>query len=151
MYRVIHFDSGHCKPETILEVLRRVHNEYWGGVFKYDPYQFAEKLAKFGDCFLLARETGEGACDYFGGAFGYINDYVSRIAYVSFLGVSIGRNGLGGLLHDAFCQFAIQRGFSNVRLEVSKTNVIAVNFYRKNGYVPIEDRGQKILLERRLP
>ncbi len=131
--------------QLIHSVIRQIHDEYWNGHFAFDPVAFAEKLAKFGEClFAVDDTTGETL----GGVFGYCNNTQDKIAYISFLGrVKSATKGTGLLLHQSFAELASSRGMECIRLEVSKDNSHAMEFYHRLGYVQVEDRGGKLLLE----
>lgn len=137
--------ESNSDAQLILSVIRRIHDEYWDGRFAYDPVAFAEKLAKFGEC-LFAVDTATG--EVIGGVFGYCNNIQDKVAYISFIGrVRAAPKGTGLLLHQSFAELARSRGMERIRLEVSKANVHARDFYHRLGYVQIEDHSIKSLLE----
>lgn len=140
--------ENNSDAQLILSVIRRIHDEYWAGRFAYDPVALAEKLAKFGEClFAVDETTGEKL----GGVFGYCNNTQDKIAYISFLGrVKSAPKGTGLLLHRSFAELARARGMERIRLEVSKGNTHAREFYHRLGYAEIEDNGIKLLLETRI-
>ena len=132
----------------VLALIRRVHEDWWEGRFAYDPAAFAEKIAANGECIFAVDEISDRKT---GGVFGYCNNSQDRIAYISFLGrIKSAPPGTGASLHRAFVELAKTRGMERVRLEVSKPNVRARQFYSRLGYIQIEDRGKKLLLERPL-
>lgn len=132
-------------PQSIFSVIRRIHDEYWDGHFPFDPVALSTKLATFGEClFAVDETTGETL----GGVFGYCNNTQDKIAYISFLGrVKSATKGTGLLLHQSFAELASSCGMERIRLEVAKDNSHAREFYHRLGYVQVEDRGGKLLLE----
>lgn len=132
-------------PQAIISVIRHIHDEYWKGRLAYDPELFAEKLVKFGEClFAVDKATGVAL----GGVFGYCNNIQDKIAYISFIGrIKAAPKGTGVLLHHAFAELAYSHGMERIRLEVSKANGHARDFYHRLGYAQVEDHGEKLLLE----
>ncbi len=132
-------------PQSIFSVIRRIHDEYWDGHFAFDPVALSTKLATFGEClFAVDMVTHE----VIGGVFGYSNNIQDKVAYISFIGrIRAAPKGTGLLLHQSFAEMASSRGMERIRLEVAKDNGHAREFYHRLGYVQVEDRGVKLLLE----
>ena len=75
----------------------------------------------------------------------YANDYESKIAYISFIGVKkeaqnmkIGKK----LLKDCFEKSA-KLGMKHIKLEVQKENLNAIEFYKRNGFAYLNEASSK--------
>lgn len=97
-----------------------------------DPEAVLEKMLRFAD-FIVAEEDGEVA----GLAAIYANDPVSRTAYVTLFGVKEAwqRRRVGSKLLEACEALARERGMERFRLEVTDSNLKAVRFYARAGFV----------------
>lgn len=97
-----------------------------------DPEAVLEKMLRFAD-FIVAEEGGEAA----GLAVIYANDPVSRTAYVTLFGVKEAwqRRRVGSKLLEACEALARERGMERFRLEVTDSNLKAVRFYSRAGFV----------------
>lgn len=97
-----------------------------------DPEAALEKMLRFAD-FIIAGEDGEVA----GLAVIYANDLASRTAYVTLFGVkeAYQRRRVGAKLLAACEALARERGMERFRLEVTDSNLKAVRFYTRAGFV----------------
>lgn len=57
--------------------------------------------------------------------------------------------GLGSKMFEVL-ESLKSEGFDTIALEVVKTNRIAYHFYKKHGFVELEDRGEKFLMRKTL-
>lgn len=66
----------------------------------------------------------------------YANDMQTKVAYITLFAIKpdYQRCGIGYRLLKEAELIAIQRGLSRIRLEVQKSNIKAIQFYRKNGF-----------------
>lgn len=140
----VNFDSIHAPVEEMVDFFRLVHNQYFPyKTQSFEPFQYATKLSLNG--FVIIAYDKEIPC---GIVAGYCNDRKTKIAYLSYIGkVKESVHGLGVLLFSKFLEHAYLVGMEKVRLEVSKTNIHAYEFYLRLGCVEVEDRGEKKLLE----
>lgn len=93
---------------------------------------YAEKLIRYSN-FYIARQDGEN----FGLAVFYSNDFTTKTAYISLIGikkVSQGK-GLGKWLLVKCEEESKKQGMTKISLEVDCDNVGAITFYKKNGFV----------------
>lgn len=119
-------------------------NKYSEIVHFSERVSYAKKLANFADG-VVAIESNEwvGAC------IGYFNNNETKQAYISFICNLDDKNkGLGFILHQKFCERAIENGMESIALEVLKVNERALKFYRRLGYEIIEDHGIRWLMKK---
>lgn len=92
---------------------------------------FSEKLYNFG-CVCVCEEDNITK----GFAAFYANDVVQKIAFLSMIAVkkSYRRENIGSKILEFVEKEALQRGMLILKLEVSKENCGAINFYTKHGY-----------------
>ena len=82
------------------------------------------------------------ACDLFGNVLCYLagtklpNGRVSVHLFATAPG-SRGK-GIGTMVLNRFKQAALMEGFSSIQLEVKERNTRAMDFYKRNGFVPVE-------------
>ena len=82
----------------------------------------------------------------------YCNNTETRQAYITLVLVDPRDRGAGVAkkLVDGVLAIARERGFTSCRLEVGIDNMAARQLYSSLGFVEIEHRGEKLLLEARL-
>ena len=92
--------------------------------------EMAIKFLKYGN--VLVAEKFEGCICGF--AAYYMNDFISREAYISMIAVlpPCRKNGYGKSLLDSIIQEAREKEMKSVCLEVDKSNNRAIDFYREN-------------------
>lgn len=93
--------------------------------------EYAQKLAKFATVVVCESESETVGILVF-----YANDLQTRTAYISLIGVSEKWRGmrLGQRLLD-YCVFVCENsGMEYLMLEVDADNVVAQEFYKKNGF-----------------
>lgn len=131
-------------PSNVDNFLISCENKYSEIVHFSERVSYAKKLANFADG-VVAIESNEwvGAC------IGYFNNYETKQAYISFICNLDDKNkGLGFILHQKFCERAIENGMESIALEVLKVNERALKFYRRLGYEIIEDHGIRWLMKK---
>lgn len=81
----------------------------------------------------------------------YYKNKEARQLYVSLICVAedFQRRGLGRRMLDMLASLK-KESFSSICLEVVKTNKKAYTFYKKYGFVEQEDRGLKLLMQKKL-
>lgn len=67
------------------------------------------------------------------------------ITYICTARSGLNVRGLGSILMNEAKRLPLP--YNHIRLEVLKTNTIAMQFYIKHGFAPCEDRGTKLLME----
>jgi ribosomal protein S18 acetylase RimI-like enzyme len=74
----------------------------------------------------------------------YCNDIESRVGYVTMLAVSkkYRTNGIGKQLITLTSEFLKANGFRKIHLEIFKTNIKAISFYKTLGFI-IESETEK--------
>ena len=142
---------GELSSACILRFLSRVHKEYFPNLdLEYDLVAYSEKLASKANAIVAYANGLED--ELLGGAFGYCNDLASQDAYLSFFGkVLDSPKGLATMLHREFCIMAQEAGMRTIALEVRKTNLHAIAFYNKAGYMLRADHGAKNLMSMQIP
>jgi len=107
-------------------------------------------LKKLGECAELLSDSVAGRCRGFV-AF-YCNDESTRQAYITMVLVApeYRRLGIASALVSCVLTLARRRGFTTCRLEVAESNVGAYSVYTALGFVLVERRGPRQLLEVRL-
>lgn len=110
-----------------------------------DLKKYAQKLSEKAQ-FVLALDKGEMA----GFVAYYLNDE-GHFIYVPLIWVSkvYQRRGIGQKLIGQLSELALI-GYSSICLEVLKTNASALAFYKKEIFEEKEDRGEKLLLQKKL-
>ncbi len=67
------------------------------------------------------------------------------ITYICTAKSGLNVTGLGSILINEAKRLPLP--YNHIRLEVLKTNTVAMRFYLKHGFAPCEDRGAKLLME----
>jgi ribosomal-protein-alanine N-acetyltransferase len=95
---------------------------------------------------LLSHEY-RGNCSGF--VYFYCNDPRKEASYITLLLVApeSRKSSVGATLVGSVLMLTRLRGFKCCRLEVFKNNAVAINLYQKMGFSPIEDCGEKLLME----
>jgi len=98
--------------------------------------EYSRKIAKFAEHFTIIDKN----C-IIGFAAVYMNDVSSQIAYLTY--INIGREeqgkGYGKKMLEEIINLAKNRDYFFLKLEVSKKNVGAILFYKKNNFKIIEE------------
>jgi ribosomal protein S18 acetylase RimI-like enzyme len=96
-----------------------------------DLSKYAKKLTENADVYVAKDMSLLGFIAY------YSNDMISKIAYITQLGVlpSAQRRGIGSRLINKSYSVCKEKGMKKIKLEVRMTNDKAIEFYRKEGFV----------------
>ena len=142
---------GKLSPEQIQIFITRVHDEYFPDLtLEYDVEEYSKKLSKLASA-VVAYKSGVDDV-ILGGAFGYCNNLENKEAYLSFFAKVKGApKGLASMLHADFLTMAYNCGMRTIALEVRKTNVHAMEFYSRIGYVIRGDHDKKHLMGMEIP
>ena len=137
--------SGGMSEKRIRRFLEKIHAEYTPTAeYEFDLEQYPRRLAMLASGFAIELPDGEWS----GAVLGYVNDRETRRGYISYIGrCKDCERHAAFRLHEAFKELAQERGMSVLRLEVLKVNAHARQFYARLGYLPIEDRGERLLME----
>ncbi len=107
--------------------------------------EYASKLSIYAESFFIAED---------GQDIGYCALYANRsdLAFISTIGVmkDYQSKGIGGTLLNTAINFAKEKGFGRIGLEVHPSNTVAISLYQRFGFVEIEKRGRMIYMELRL-
>lgn len=78
----------------------------------------------------------------------YSNDILNKNAYLTLILIDEENReeGIAKLLLKSSISDIIHRGFVNYKLEVLKTNLIAIKFYQKHGFLIEEEKGEYLLM-----
>lgn len=101
--------------------------------------EYAQKLSEYAYVYS-AKENKENV----GILIFYANDKQSKTAYISLIGVKKGseRKGIGKKLLE-FCEKTARKcGMCVIKLEVDEDNINAVKFYKKNGFISLNETGR---------
>lgn len=130
---------------VVRRFLERIHAEYTPTAeYGFDLEQYSHRLASLASGFAIVSTNGE----WQGAVLGYVNDCETRRGYISYIGKCKDCERRAAFrLHEAFKDLARERGMNVLRLEVLKSNAHARQFYARLGYLPIEDRGVRLLME----
>jgi ribosomal protein S18 acetylase RimI-like enzyme len=142
---LVRVTGGELEARKIREFLVAVHDCYWPDAeYEFDVEAYPPKLATYAEGFVEVDSNG-GLCAV---VLGYVNDMETKISYISYIARLPSAVARGADLHLAFEGLARERGMCAIRLEVLKENVRARAFYNRLGYRQIEDRDNRMLLEK---
>ena len=100
----------------------------------------AEKFSRYA-YFLVLQSNNEnsGFCAF------YANDSNTKTAYISFIAVADKFRGqhFGKQILEKVISISKETGMEFIKLEVLKTNIIAQNFYIRNGFKILENASDK--------
>jgi ribosomal protein S18 acetylase RimI-like enzyme len=84
-----------------------------------------------------------------GFVFFYCNDPQKESSYITLIITSPNarKKGLGSCLVEYVLKITKQRGFKRCALEVRKENYVAIKLYESLGFMVVEDRGEKYLMQ----
>jgi len=112
-----------------------------------DFYSYKDKLSE-NAFFILATESSQ----WIGFIAYYLNDeekyiYVPQVVVVE----GFKHKGVGHKMFNAlYSHYWDCAKYETIRLEVLKDNIIGRKFYKKEGFVEVEDRGKRLLLSKEL-
>lgn len=132
------------RKEVIDLIIGEQHRQ--NGHFVPDSPDYLSKLAVEAE--VLFHEY-QGQCKGF--VFFYCNDLESSMSYITLIMVDPDsrKSGIGAALVRYVLALTAQRGLNVCRLEVLKENGAAIKFYEALGFRPIEDRGNRYLMQAR--
>lgn len=127
--------------------------EFKGDLFDGDitDEQLRKLAEKFSVSAVFQVLRGGGSRNIGYGAF-YCNDHVEFKAFLSMLVIkdSARHRGAGSKLLGEAVKTAKREGMYTMALEVAKANDTAHRFYRKHGFLVVEDRKESYLMEKKL-
>ena len=129
--------------ENIIDLIRSEQIRQTGN-FVPESDEFFKKLAAKAE--VLSHDVFEQCLGF---VFFYCNEPDKYSSYITLLMVAPAARKLGigaGLVRYVLALTA-KRGFRVCRLEVRKENAAAIKLYETMGFCPIEDRGDKYLME----
>ncbi len=131
-------------PESVKQLIREEQKRQGGAFVNTDLEAYIEKLD---DRAELVVDLLEDRCRAFVAY--YCNDLDTRVSFITLVLVNPEDRGLG--LGEALTRFvldtSLKRGFRACRLEVDTSNTGACRLYQKLGFVIIEERQDKFLME----
>lgn len=133
-------------PDSILSLIQ-IEQIKQGGRFIPQDEKYLEKLDSHAE--LITHQVQRAVLGY---VFFYCNDPNKRFSYITLIGTSQAARGRGvgfGLLQNVLTLSKI-RGFHSCQLEVRKENAVALNFYQRAGFLPIEEREDRFLMKKDL-
>ncbi len=82
----------------------------------------------------------------------YANNHSEKIAYISMIAVKNGfrRSGIGYLLLEKSENISKKNGMKKIKLEVSKENIGAIEFYMRNGFLFYEEGEETLFMIKNL-
>jgi hypothetical protein len=108
-----------------------------------DQEEFARKLYKKGVVVIVfKRDEIVGIIGY------YVNEFIHSYGFLSIIARSPSESGLGQPLLEMYHNDCMEKKLLSSRLEVSKNNIKAINFYERNGYSVLEERIDSFILIR---
>ena len=130
-------------PKKIVDLIQDEQIRQTG---KFVPKE-EEYLEKLADKAELLSHDSHGQC--LGFVFFYCNDPAKYSSYITLLMVAPAarKSGIGAALVRYVLILTAQRGFKICRLEVRKENAAAIKLYESMGFCPLEDRGDKYVME----
>ena len=104
---------------------------------------FAEKFSKYAS--VIVAENSENIC--MGFIAYYANNLESKTAYITMVATLPEYRGMhiGQSLMDYCKKDIIAKGYTFIRLEGGKNNLIAQQFYKKNGFVIINENSKYLM------
>ena len=132
-------------PEEVLSLLEYFDDSYNSPLhLSIDMYSYSKKLSDFAHFIVASEDQRLGFVAF------YLNDKGAYI-YISQIAVhKLGRhNGIGHLMLN-FLIKAMAGNYHLIRLEVLKDNANAQSFYTREGFYEVEDRGSKLLMEKKI-
>lgn len=130
-------------PNELLRIIEAEQERQKGNFLPADHAAYFAKLEKYAELVIHYGQEHE-----LGFVFFYCNDPYKKNAYITLIAVTpeARGKGIGFALISYVLNVAKARGFSFCQLEVRKDNLKAINLYKKLGFLPIEDRGEKVLM-----
>ena len=143
-----------CRCNIIKEIheVTKIHNvldkfsDSLNSLARGNDYRkvMAEKFFLYGKFIVMFDEKGEEI----GFVAFYCNDVKSCTAYISMFAVARGGRGYGVQLINKVMDISKQNEMKKIKLEVNKTNNVAINFYRKVDFSIVEESEESYYMER---
>lgn len=147
MTEKLRYAIGTCSEQDIVEHLEACDLQFRPPLSaRVAVVDYARKLA-------LQAITHEAWDD--GVLVGLVASYVAapnRSCYITNVSVLVDYTGRGiaKTLLGQVAEYATRLGLAEIRLEVSKASVEAIELYEGQGFVPVESRGEQVLMRRSL-
>lgn len=131
-------------PEKVLQAILS-EQQRQNGRFVPAGTEYFDKLGEYAE--LVTHQYRGQLLGYI---FFYCNDTQKRYSYISLIGTVVAARGtgVGHALLNYVLEITKTRGFAGCRLEVRKDNERARKFYKRAGFVEINDRGDTLLMHR---
>lgn len=132
-------------PDAVATLIRDEQDRSAGRfIAQPDLDAYLQKLGRQADALA---DTRDGRC--LGVVAFYANDQATRRAFITLVLVApeARGSGLGAALVDGALGICRARGFRTCQLEVRHDNAPALAVYRRLGFVVVEDRGDRALME----
>ena len=132
-------------PDAVSALIRDEQRRTGGHfIVQADLDGYLAKLARHAD---VLADTREGRC--LGLVAFYANDTATGRAFITLVLVApeARGGGLGSALVSGALAICRARGMATCRLEVRHDNAAALATYRRLGFVEVEDRGDRMLME----
>ncbi len=131
--------------DFIVDYLSEYNNEFVPKLTEtVDIEEYSKKIEQLAEHFLIYNNNNE----IVGFAATYINDYVTKTAYLTYIHVKKSEQGkkYGKKLLSEIIEYTKKSNFIALKLEVSKKNPTAKWFYEMNGFcVEIEKETSYIM------
>ena len=132
----------------VLELLNKAENSFTPPLSHNIPYtleEYALRLANYA-MFVICKDNADTI-----GFLAYYENYEGRYAYIPQIWVSgeYQRQGIGSLM---LCKMnsVLGREIRFVRLEVRMANKKAYGFYLKSGFIDVDEKDSKFIMEKQL-
>lgn len=107
---------------------------------------YADKLSRYAENYVMFQDDTEIGFFSF-----YANDMISKRAYLAIIAIDVQHQGKGN--GSRALQFIIDechtKQMNSLRLEVDKTNENALCFYKRNGFLTVEEASDfSVIMER---
>lgn len=134
----------------VFNLLSRIENEYIPPLTEQiqNMEVYIRKIVTYADTFIAI----EGNYDV-GILSIYCNDTLNKKAFITTIGIDskYKRQGIAKQLLLMAIKYVKQNKFKAIELEVNKTNLIAIYFYKKNGFLINEESTNSYFMELKLP
>ncbi len=133
--------------EDLIEFITEINREFDGKLIEENTEIYVGKLMENAEILLHYSGKNLVGCLAF-----YANDYVNQKAFITFIGVknTFRDKGLGKILLDNSTAYLKNNDFKEFGLEVIKENEKARNFYKKQNFIELEDRKDRIFMVKKI-
>ena len=141
-------DNGNISQEQLVEFLNQVNKENNHFISEdINLSNYVEKLIKYAIIYVLVKNKNVIGMVAF-----YANDMLKKTAFISSIGIKKEFTGqsLGVNLLLKACKISKERMMTNIYLQVHKENLIAIAFYKKNGFNIINESEKKFKMVKQL-